>query len=180
MWNLGFRPNLQRVGGQPCYQVFLSKPTLTQLYRTFIDIKRSRDPTFSSEIITIVEVWLFILSSFHLRFSGFHGYSIIKWFVVHLPPYQSTDLSLERAGGIESWSSSKLILNQGKHLCPLMVKGGQLDWVVHRAASLITVCVSSLFIISLRWERGRAILWQRCNVARLSVTLPNLGFAQVT
>ena len=28
--------------------------------------------------------------------------------------------------------------------------------------------------------RGRAILWQRCNLARLSVTLPNLGFAQVT
>ena len=31
-----------------------------------------------------------------------------------------------------------------------------------------------------RWERGRAVLWRRCNLARLSVTLPNLGFAQVT
>ena len=30
------------------------------------------------------------------------------------------------------------------------------------------------------WERGNAILRQRCNLARLSVTLPSLGFAQVT
>ena len=31
-----------------------------------------------------------------------------------------------------------------------------------------------------RCERGCAILWQRCNLAQLSVTLPNLGFAEVT
>ena len=34
--------------------------------------------------------------------------------------------------------------------------------------------------VKLRRERGRAVLWRRCNLARLSVTLPNLGFAQVT
>ena len=32
----------------------------------------------------------------------------------------------------------------------------------------------------LRRERGQAVLWRRCNLALLSVTLPNLGFAQVT
>ena len=31
-----------------------------------------------------------------------------------------------------------------------------------------------------RWERGQAVLRPRCNLARLSVTLPNLGFAHVT
>ena len=34
--------------------------------------------------------------------------------------------------------------------------------------------------VKLRRERGRAVLWRRCNLARLSITLPNLGFAQVT
>ena len=34
--------------------------------------------------------------------------------------------------------------------------------------------------IKYRWERGRAVLWRRCNLARLSFTLSNLGFAQVT
>ena len=32
----------------------------------------------------------------------------------------------------------------------------------------------------LRWERGRTILWQRCNLAQLSNSIQNLGFAQVT
>ena len=31
-----------------------------------------------------------------------------------------------------------------------------------------------------RWERGQVVLWCRCNLAWFSVTLPNLGFAQVT
>ena len=40
---------------------------------------------------------------------------------------------------------------------------------------------AKLFIkIKYRWERGRAVLWRRCNQAQLSVTLSNLGFAQVT
>ena len=29
-------------------------------------------------------------------------------------------------------------------------------------------------------ERSRGVLWRRCNLARLSVTLPNMGFAQET
>ena len=30
----------------------------------------------------------------------------------------------------------------------------------------------------MRWEQGRAVLWRRCNLAKLSVTMPNLVFAQ--
>ena len=46
---------------------------------------------------------------------------------------------------------------------------------------MISHCVEKgKYPTPLRWERGRAVLWRRCNLARLSVTLPNLGFAQVT
>ena len=38
--------------------------------------------------------------------------------------------------------------------------------------------ISSVVIRSISWEQGRTKLLQRCNLARLSLTLLNLGFAQ--